>query len=172
VKAAFALFTALLAFSSLLYAEQNPPTSSDDRSFEDKHPEGIFRSIVTAYGEELVMGQFRSFEIIPIKPSETFTPDTPEIFVVFKVHPHDGEYQIWGRWFLERGDGLPPNASLGTDVMALAQEDDSGYVSLKRPPAGWPIGDYRVEIHTGFAISDISRVGTVRFKVLSAKSSS
>lgn len=118
------------------------------------------------------MGKYRSYEIVPVKPSETFTADVPEIFVVFHVHPHYNPYQVFGRWFVENGDGVPRNHLLGTDSMYLALEDESGYVSLKRPGTGWPVGDYKVEIHVGMKISEISQVGTLRFKVIPPKTAS
>jgi hypothetical protein len=161
-----------LVYPSL--ALSGPPSANpDDRNgFEDRHPEGLFVSIVTAHGQELVMGKTRSYEIVSVKPTDTFTADVPEIFVVFQVLPHLSNYQVWGRWVVEKGEGIAPDTVLGQDVMLLALEDDFGYLSLKRPGSGWPKGEHRVEIHVGFKISDISKVGTLRFKVLPAKTSS
>ena len=149
------------------------PAHPDDKSgFEDRPPEGLFISIVMAHGQELVMGKYRSYEIVPVKPSKTFSADVPEIFVVFQVHPHYSPYQVFGRWIVEKGEGAPADFLLGTDTMYLALEDDSGYVSMKRPSTGWPVGDYKVEIHVGMKITDISQVGTLRFKVLPPKTAS
>lgn len=149
------------------------PAHPDDKSgFEDRPPEGLFISIVMAHGQELVMGKYRSYEIVPVKPSKTFSADVPEIFVVFQVHPHYSPYQVFGRWIVEKGEGVPDDFLLGTDTMYLALEDDSGYVSLKRPSTGWPVGDYKVEIHVGMKITDISQVGTLRFKILPPKMAS
>jgi len=96
----------------------------------------------------------------------------PEIFVVFSLQQHDSEFKVYGRWVVERSEGVPPNHVLGTDAMILMTEDESGFVSLKRPKNGWPIGDYKVEIFTGTGSHDMSKVGTLRFQVLPAKSSS
>jgi hypothetical protein len=172
--AALLLAISVLVFvTPSIYADAPVVKSQDDKSgFEDRPPEGLFQQIVTALGEEMVMGQFRSFQIVPVKPTEVFTTEDPEIFVVFKVHPHYNAYQVFGRWMVERGEGVPANHILGTDTMYLALEDESGYVSLKRPSTGWPVGDYKVEIHIGHKISDISQVGTLRFKVLPPKAAS
>ena len=166
---ALAIF--LVFFPSL--GQSGPPSAKpDDRNgFEDRHPEGLFISIVTAHGQELVMGKNRSYEIVSVKPTDTFTADVPEIFVVFQVLPHLSNYQVWGRWVVEKGEGTAPDTFLGQDAMHLELEDDFGYLSLKRPGTGWPQGAHRVEIHVGFKISDISKVGTLRFKVLPAKTS-
>lgn len=167
------LALAIFLFSPSLVQSGSPSAKPDDRNgFEDRHPEGLFISIVTAHGQELVMGRSRSYEIVSVNPTDTFTPDVPEIFVVFQVLPHLSNYQVWGRWVVERGEEIAPDTVLGQDVMLLALEDDFGYLSLKQPSPGWPKGEYRVEIHVGFKISDISKVGTLRFKVLPAKTSS
>jgi hypothetical protein len=149
------------------------PALPDDRSaFEDRHPAGLFSTIVTAHGQEMVMGPARSFEIVPIKPSETFSSNVPEIFVVFNLHQHDGEFKVYGRWIVEKGEGVSPNHELGTDAMILAIEDDSGYVSLKQPPGGWPVGDYKVKIFIGTGSADMNPIGALRFRVLPVKTAS
>jgi hypothetical protein len=167
-----AAFISLPVSSSAQSVPHPPPIQNDNTAFEDKPPEGLFQMIVTAHGEEMVMGKFRSFEIVPVKPTEVFAADDPEIFVVFRVHPHYNAYQVFGRWLVEKADGVPPNSIIGTDTMYLALEDESGYVSLKRPAGGWPVGAYKIEIHIGMKISEISQVGTLRFKVLPAKAAS
>src|SRR5437773_1609908 len=80
--------------------------------------------------KEMVMSSFRSFDIVPVKPSSTFTDDVPEIFVVFHLHQHDSEFRVSGRWLVEQGEGVPANFILGTDSMILMTEDESGYVSI------------------------------------------
>lgn len=149
-----------------------PSAPGEKPGYEDRHPEGLFSRIVMAHGQELVMGNARSFQIIPVKPSETFSADVPEIFVVFQLHQHESEFKVYGRWVVEKGDGVPANHLLGTDAMLLMTEDESGYLSLKRPPTGWPVGDYKVQIFTGVGISDRDPIGTLRFKVLPAKAAS
>ena len=149
-----------------------PSVPNEKYSYEDRHPEGLFARIVTAHGHELVMGNARSFQIIPVRPSETFSVDVPEIFVVFQLHQHENEFKVYGRWVVEKGEGVPGNHLLGTDAMLLMTEDESGYLSLKRPPTGWPVGDYKVQIFTGTGISDRDPIGTLRFKVLPAKTAS
>jgi hypothetical protein len=162
----------VLPFSSFAQSTDAPQSPLSNSGFEDRHPEGMFSSIVMAHGQEMVMGVARSFQIIPVKPSKTFYADVPEIFVVFSLQQHDSEFTVYGRWVVERGEGAPPNHILGTDAMILMTEDESGYVSLKRPQDGWPAGDYKVEILIGTGTHDMAKVGTLRFKVLPAKASS
>ena len=171
MRGAASLLALLVALPFPSFAQSVPisPHPEDKTGFEDRPPEGVFSSIVMAHGQEMVMGNARSFQIVPVKPSETFSIDVPEIFVVFRLHQHDSEFQVYGRWIVEKGEGVFPNHLLGTDAMVLTTEDESGYVYLKRPKAGWPVGDYRVEILIGTGSADMSQVGTLRFKVLPAK---
>lgn len=162
----------VLPLPSFSQSASLPSTPGEKAGFEDRHPEGLFARIVTAHGHELVMGPARSYQIIPVKPSETFSADVPEIFVVFQLQQHESEFKVYGRWVVEAGEGVPANHVLGTDAMLLMTEDESGYLSLKRPPAGWPVGAYKVQIFTGTGLSDMDPIGTIRFKVLPAKAAS
>ncbi|TLY25536.1 MAG: hypothetical protein E6K64_03545 [Nitrospirae bacterium] len=162
----------VLPISSFAQSDDAPQGPLGNSGFEDRAPEGMFSSIVMAHGQEMVMGQARSFQIVPVNPTKTFYADVPEIFVVFSLQQHDSEFKVYGRWVVERSEGVPPNHVLGTDAMILMTEDESGFVSLKRPKNGWPIGDYKVEIFTGTGSHDMSKVGTLRFQVLPAKASS
>ncbi len=162
----------VLPFSSFAQSADAPQSPPGNSGFEDRPPEGMFSSIVLAHGQEMVMGEARSFRIVPVKPTKTFYADVPEIFVVFSLQQHDSEFKLYGRWVVERSEGVPPNHILGTDAMILMTEDESGYVSMKRPKNGWPIGDYKVEILIGTGSHDMSKVGTLRFQILPAKASS
>jgi hypothetical protein len=174
VRIAFALSILIGSLTFPCSADIGPLSSSadDNSAFENRHPGGIFSSIVTAHGQEMIMGQFRSFEIVPVKPSSTFTDEVPEIFVVFHLHQHDSEFRVSGRWSVERGEGIGANLMLGIDSMILMTEDESGYVSIARPTSGWPIGQYKVEIFTGTGDFDMSPIGTLRFNVVRSKASS
>jgi hypothetical protein len=41
-------------------------------------------------------------------------------------------------------------------------------MTMKQPPGGFSIGDYRVEIHYGEQVNDISLLTLIRFQVLPA----
>ena len=173
MKIAFALSIVISVLAFPCYADMasRSPSTHDNSAFE-KPPGGLFSSIVTAHGQEMVMSSFRSFDIVPVKPSSTFTDDVPEIFVVFHLHQHDSEFRVSGRWLVEQGEGVTGNFILGTDSMILMTEDESGYVSISRPPSGWPIGQYKVEIFTGTGDYDMDPIGVLRFSVTQAKAAS
>jgi len=174
VKAFVLSITALFVLPHPSFSQSSalPSPSSEKSGYEDRHPAGLFSRVVMAHGHELIMGHARSFQIIPVRPSETFSADVPEIFVVFHLQQHESEFTVYGRWVVEKGEGVPANHILGTDAMLLMTEDESGYLSLKRPQAGWPVGDYKVKIFTGTGDSNMDPIGTIRFKVLPAKAAS
>jgi len=128
-------------------------------------PEGLFREILLAEGFEEELGYRRSHEIVPVAPTEVFHPDSPAVYVVFKTHQHYESYQIFGVCFPEQVGGLDPKAVVAQDVMYMALEDESGYVKLTKPEGGWKPGKYKVEIHIGWQVNEISLMGTMRFTV-------
>jgi len=132
----------------------------------DAPPEGIFRSIKLAQGFEEEMGFRRTHEMVPVGPTEIFRLDSPAVFAVFQVHQHYESFQVFGVCFPEQVEGLDPKTVIAQDAMYLALEDESGYVKLHAPPGGWKPGKYKVEIHIGWKVNEISLVGTMRFTVV------
>ncbi len=131
----------------------------------DAPPQGLIRSIQFAEGFEEEMGFRRSHEMVPVRPTEVFRPDSPAVFIVFQTHQHYESYQIFGRCYPEQVEGLDPKRVIAQDVMYMALEDESGYLKLFPPPGGWKPGKYKVEIHIGWKINEISLIGAMRFTV-------
>lgn len=131
----------------------------------DAPPRGVFRSIVVAESFDEEVGFRRTHEIVPINPRDVFQPGPQPIFIVFSVYPHFQAYQVLGLCFPEQVDGLDPKATVTKDAMYLALEDDSGYLKLFPPGERWQTGKYKVEIHVGWEVSDVSLMGTMRFTV-------
>ena len=114
----------------------------------DAPPQGLIRSIQFAEGF-----------------TDIFRPDSPAVFIVFQTHQHYESYQIFGRCYPEHVEGLDPKRVIAEDVMYMALEDESGYLKLFPPSGGWRAGKYKVEIHIGWKINEISLIGTMRFTV-------
>lgn len=131
----------------------------------DAPPQGMFRSITLAKGFEEEMAFRRSHEMVPVEPTEVFAIDAPAVYAVFSLHQHYQAFQVFGLCFPEQVDGLEPKTPLTQDAMYIALEDESGYVKLTSPPGGWKPGKYKVEIHVGYEINEISLMGTMRFTV-------
>ena len=131
----------------------------------DAPPQGLFRSITTAEGFEEQLGQHQTHEIVPNRPSQNFSTGAPAIYVVFSLHQHYQAFKIFGRCWPERVDDVEPGRLVSEDAMQIALEDDSGYLRLSAPEGGWKPGRYKVEIHVGEQINEMSLMGTMRFTV-------
>jgi hypothetical protein len=143
---------------------QNRPQDVVPYNF-DAPPQGMFFSITTAEGFDEELGFQRTHEIVPVKPTDRFRPDTQAVFIVFHLHQHYQGFQVFGRCFPEAVAGLDPTVMVGQDVMHIALEDESGYLMLSPQQSGWKPGRYRVEIHVGEEINEMSLMGTMRFTV-------
>jgi hypothetical protein len=132
----------------------------------DAPPQGLFRMITTAEGFDEELGFQRTHEIVPVKPTDRFRPDTPAVFIVFHLHQHYQGFQVFGHCFPEAVAGLDPTKIIGEDAMHIALEDESGYLKLSPPQDAWKPGQYRVEIHVGEQVNEMSLMGTMRFTIL------
>ncbi len=131
----------------------------------DAPPEGMFRSITMAEGFDEELSFRRTHEIVPVKPTERFSPGTSGIFIVFSLHQHYQAFQVFGRCFPEAVADLDPRTVVGQDAMYIALEDESGYLKLSPPQGGWKPGRYKVEIYAGEQVNEVSLMGTMRFTI-------
>jgi hypothetical protein len=131
----------------------------------DAPPQGMFRSITMSEGFEEELGFRRTHEIVPVKPADRFRPDIPAVYVVFLLHQHYQAFKVFGRCFPEEVAGLDPRTAIGEDSMYIALEDETGYLKLFPPQDGWKSGRYKVEIHAGEQVNEMSLMGTMRFTI-------
>ena len=141
--------------------------TEDTKAYDfDAPPQGLFRSITLAEDFEERLGFHRTHEIVPVKPTERFTTNVPAIFIVFSLHQHYQGFKVFGRCTPEAAPGLAPGTLVSEDGMQIALEDESGYLKLTPPRGGWKPGRYKVEIHTGEQINEMSLMGTMRFTIM------
>jgi hypothetical protein len=131
----------------------------------DAPPQGLFRTITMAEGFDEELGFQRTHQIVPVKPTDLFRPDTAAVFIVFQLHQHYQGFQVFGRCYPEAVAGLDPAAIVGQDAMHIALEDDSGYLTLSPPQNVWKPGRYKVEIHVGEQVNEMTMMGTMRFTI-------
>jgi len=143
---------------------QNRPQDVTPYDF-DAPPQGLFRTITTAEGFDEELGFHRTHEIVPVKPTDRFRSDIPAVFIVFHLHQHYQGFQVFGRCFPEAVAGLDPTVVIGQDAMHIALEDESGYLTLSPPQDTWKPGRYKVEIHVGEQVNEMSLMGTMRFTI-------
>ena len=135
----------------------------------EKGAAGLFNKIVTARGAEIDSAQAGYHMIRAIEATTTFSADTPEIYVVMELKQSAFDmFELIARFILEDPDGKPVGRLLHTDRAHFEFSDTGGYVTMKQPPGGFPVGNYRVEIHYGEQVNEISLLTLVRFKVLPA----
>lgn len=132
-------------------------------------PQGLFRKIVTARGFEIDAGRAGLHRVKALGVTSEFTPDTPEIYVVVEFLQSNFDiFRLVGRFILEDPEGKPVGTLLHTDRAQFENEDTGGYLLIRQPPGGFPIGRYRVEIHYQ-DVTDMSLLQLVTFTVVSAK---
>ena len=132
------------------------------------HPHGLFRRVVTARGFEIDDSKTGLHDVKAVGITNTFTPDTPAIYVVVEFLQSTFDiFRLVGRFILEDPDGKPVGTVLHVDRAQFENEDMGGYLAMKQPPGGFPVGNYRVEIHYE-AITDMSLLTLARFKVVPA----
>jgi len=146
---------------------QNRPQDVTPYDF-DAPPQGLFRTITTAEGFDEELGFHRTHEIVPVKPTDRFRSDIPSVFIVFHLHQHYQGFKVFGRCFPEAVAGLDPTVVIGQDAMHIALEDESGYLTLSPPQDAWKPGRYKVEIHVGEQVNEMSLMGTMRFTIVAA----
>ncbi len=160
------------AFAAELPLTKNPPIPDFQNRPQDvvpynfdAPPQGMFLTITTAEGFDEELGFQRTHEIVPVKPTDRFRPDTPAVFIVFHLHQHYQGFKVFGQLFPEAVTGLDPAVMIGQDAMHIALEDESGYLTLSPPQEAWKPGRYKVDIHVGEQINEMSLMGTMRFTV-------
>lgn len=131
----------------------------------DAPPEGMFRRIVLAEGFDEELGFQRTHEIVPVRPTEQFLAGTKPVFIVFELHQHYQSFQVFGRCYPEPETGAAGQPIVAEDAMYIALEDQTGYLTLLPTEGRWKPGRYKVEIHAGEQVNDMSLMGTMRFTV-------
>ena len=131
-------------------------------------PQGLFRRIVTARGFEVDDSRAGLHKVKAIGPTDTFPADAPEIYVVVEFLQSTFDlFRLVGRFILEDPEGKPIGTLLHTDKAQFMNEDTGGFLLMRQPTGGFPVGNYRVEIHYE-TVNDISLLTFARFKIVAA----
>jgi len=129
---------------------------------------GLFRTVVTARGFEIDDSKAGLHAVKAIGITNTFAPDIQAIYVVVEFLQSAFDiFRLVGRFILEDPDEKPVGTVLHVDRAQFENEDTGGYLMMKQPPGGFPVGSYRVEIHYE-NITDMSLLTLARFKVVPA----
>ena len=140
--------------------------TEDQRPYDfNAPPQGMFLSIQLAENYEEELGFRRTHEIVPVNPTERFGPESSAVYVVFQLHQHYQAFKVFGLCYPDATPDATGPTLISRDVMYITMEDESGYLRLPAPEGGWKEGRYKVEIHVGETISELSLMGTMRFTV-------
>jgi hypothetical protein len=91
---------------------------------------------------------------------KVFTPDTAQIFLAASLADVKPGSKLKGVWIAEKTEVAPPDYPIDSTEMTVGSLMNRATFSLSKPTAGWPAGDYRVELFI-----DGKPAGTVRFSV-------
>ncbi len=94
------------------------------------------------------------------KPLQVFKPTTAKIFLSTKLADVPTGAKLTGAWIAEKTGVAPPNYKIDTAELTVGPLMNRANFSMTKPNAGWPAGDYRVELTINGKLAT-----TVRFKV-------
>ena len=141
-----------------------------------KRPQGVFSWITMARGYNIPWDSFGrqgwmsdDAYVEPVDPGVTeFSPDTPEIFIVFEGQPLDAPGQFAAAWY-PMAEGKPIGGEpLGKDVLELEMNQRYGYFILSPQNQKWEAGKYLVKVYYGSPgqeLHETNVVGTMEFTI-------
>ena len=91
-----------------------PPNllSNPEGEFLNDHnqkPGGLFFQIEFAEDFEEEQGIRKGHVVVPVNPTNVFSPDTRAVYLVFSVFKHYAPYQVFGRLYAGEGRSSGPN---------------------------------------------------------------
>jgi hypothetical protein len=90
----------------------------------------------------------------------TFSPQTAKIFLRTKLIDVPVGSQLRSDWIAEKTGVAPPNYKIDSVVVKVVPQMNRAGFNFTKPTAGWPEGDYRVDLFI-----DDKPAQKVRFKV-------
>jgi hypothetical protein len=89
-----------------------------------------------------------------------FRPNTARIFLTTSLADVKSGSKLKGVWIAEKTKVAPSNYQIDSTEMTVGRLMNLATFSLRKPKAGWPTGEYRVELSI-----DGKPASTVRFSV-------
>jgi len=91
---------------------------------------------------------------------QVFAPTTPKIFLSTKLVDVPKGAKLKAAWIAEKTKVAPPNYQIDSTELDVGSLMNRATFSMSKPNAGWPPGDYRVDLAINGKL-----LNTVRFKV-------
>ena len=86
-------------------------------------------------------------EMKPLNPTDTFGVNTPEIFCSMKLSNAPDETEILSEWIYVKGEAEGVKDYTIDSVGVTTDDTRYLYFSLPRPDAGWPVGEYLLNLY-------------------------
>lgn len=77
---------------------------------------------------------------------EEFATDTPKIFLHVQLQDVANDTKLSAAWIAEKTDAAPANYKIDSTELTANEGMDEATFTLSKPTAGWPAGDYRVDL--------------------------
>ena len=144
------------AMAAKLAGQAKAPATVGDPVIPAPVREAAAPAAATSFGE-LTLGTSKE---ATGAQQRVFSPDTPKIFVNAQLLNVANGVLVRGDWIAEKTDVAPANYKIDSAEMTVNTFQNVANFSLSRPDAGWPVGDYRVDLFVNGKVDK-----TVRFRV-------
>jgi hypothetical protein len=91
-----------------------------------------------------------------VPPQSRFAADTPKIILALQIRGLKADDKLTATWVAEKTDRSPPNFEIVSTTIPLGASDVVSS-SMTRPNAGWPAGQYRVDVRVNGAPVEFSQ---------------
>jgi uncharacterized RDD family membrane protein YckC len=116
------------------------------------HPEG---QAASPRYSDLVLSDAKGGE-----PKSTFKPQTAKVFLNAKLVDVPSGSKVKSDWVAVKAEGAPPNYKIDSVELNVGPGMNNVDFNFSKPTAGWPEGDYRVDLFI-----DGKPSGNVKFQV-------
>jgi hypothetical protein len=105
-------------------------------------------------------GQLATSVVDSQSGQDVFKPDTPKIVLHAEMVEMPPGTKLDADWIAEKTDAAPANYKIDTSHVLVETGSNEASFALSKPDAGWPVGDYRVDLFI-----DGKPANSVAFKV-------
>jgi hypothetical protein len=77
---------------------------------------------------------------------DVFKPDTPKIVLHAELVDMPDGTKVAADWIAEKTDAAPANYKIDSAEIVTTKAINEASFSMTKPDAGWPVGDYRVDL--------------------------